>query len=254
MMAKRMKLVPEEKYLKMIERSNASTDGVSKLETKGETASQLINDVNIPDDIKLAMYMSIVKDFSAKIDELRNRPIPVTVMSDLPSSSESNETPTTSKTLLKPVFEDEKIIKLIPENFRARASIVLEHFRDQSDLITWNKKGEVTFFKTEFVEGSSIIDLMNFLLRTLKWKVPPLGTNRFLLVCKKCNVPASVVRKDLRDEFTSPLESLTAVKSPSDSFENFDAYKSHAYNWTTLEDLDDDDDLFEDSQSFAIKE
>lgn len=250
-MAKRMKLISEETYnLLMSQRSEPFPE--KTFVNKDDLAKKLLQSEDIPDDIKLAMYMSIIRDFTNKVEELAHKPESGQSLSDADKARKPfHENLSEVDEPAEESDRDLKLVSIFPEKIRSSVEVILERIKNNRDLIFWNNKGEVTFFLNEFVEGSSIIDLINYILRDLKWKVAPKGANRFILVCRKLNVPASIVRKSLRESFSSSIPTINAVKSASESFHDFSGYQAALIGWTNLD--DEDEDTFLDTQTSPKK-
>ncbi len=235
-MAKRMRLIPEHKYRKLMEtihyNDNKSVTNILSKEEKAET----ILEADIPDDVKIRLYMNLVSEFNSKIDELKSKPSLSVKESDAIITDASNSTHTNpSKKSYELAEKDQNLIQFIPEKFRESAESIFKLLSEHQDLITWDKQGVVTFFKNETEKDTSILDLINFLLRDLKWKSVPKGINRFLIICKKLNIPASLVRSSLREALTSPIDNLSPVKTSSDSGSSFSFYLNTVKNWSNLE-------------------
>ncbi|CAL8130461.1 unnamed protein product [Orchesella dallaii] len=233
-------------YLKLLraEKENLTNQ---KSEIQEDDGRKILFDLEIPDDSKLAMYMKLVNEFNQKISEITNKPVPVNVTGviykptvEKPQTKEKtfidNESFDTAENLVHLNTQDRTLISMFPPSFQQRAEIVIKFLKERPDLICWDKQGVVTFFGDELCESSSLFDLLNFLIRELKWKVAPNGINRFLLICKKLHVPASVLRKKLREQYLRAFDHFGVVKSASDSVKMFNDNKHRLLHWSSLED------------------
>jgi len=98
--------------------------------------------------------------------------------------------------------------------------------------------------------GTNIVDLVNFLIRASKENNHPKGIHRFIEICKKLNIPSTLVRKSLRKELTdthheSPLAQKLDIdlKSPTN-------LKEKLSKWVSKEQQSDDDDLEGETEEF----
>lgn len=198
-----------------------------------ESPGQAILNSNVPDDIKLAMYMQILKDFNTNVSKVLTSKISqvnveqpnLTIITDLNIVNDQTEE----------YLTDTIVNEFFPERYQNNARFIIKILKTRLDLISWNKKLEVTFLSDDFCAGSSILDLISYIIRDLKWSIAPKGSNRFLLICKLLNVPTALVRKALRTKMSSDIEDMSSVKSASDSTTDFPELKDKFQNWTSLE-------------------
>lgn len=242
-----MRLVTEEEYHKLYNRTfpapiNKSSDDILKQ--------------NIPDDIKHALYMQISNEVNTKIAEALSKPLKIkieksstengeqekkfspAISSDVVQKNESifeNSDDDNSNDLEDHEIYDREIINCLPEKHREKAKIVLEKLRIHPELIYWDDPGKITFFGTDTISGS-MVDFLSYLLRDMRWSTAPIGSNRFLLICKRVDIPTSIVRKGLRNKFNVPYSEMTNVRSNSDSVSDFTKIKQTLSNWTSLSD------------------
>ncbi|CAL8136730.1 unnamed protein product [Orchesella dallaii] len=249
-MVNRMKLIHEQKYLKLL-RNQAENSVKQAAESKGDDASKILFDRKIPDDIKLAMYMKLVNEFKLKISEILNTSVPVHLTGEtqpLTPEVQAKEKTffdadsfDTAESEVYLSIQDKAIISMFPPTFQQRAEIVLKILKERPDLISWDKNGVITFFGDDLCRESSLYDLLNYLIRDLKWKVAPNGANRFLLICKKLGVPASILRNKLREQYVKALDNFSEIKSASDSGYMSKDNKHRLLHWSSLEDSSSED-------------
>lgn len=238
-----MKLISEAEYESLLSRSLPPEKNEPLSEE--EIASKILND-NISDDIKLALFMQLSHDISEKILATKNKVSPPSVLSQSAKVStnvltqvDANTENDDDKDSSESMEDYTNLIQRFPPKFQANAQIVVDLLAGRSDLIEWDASGKVTFFGTE-KSNTNIFDLIGYLIRDLTWNTPPVGANRFLLICKKINVPVSVVRKALRSKFIPTLNDLGNVKSASDSVNLFQNLKSKLLNWSTVPDEEEE--------------
>lgn len=237
-MSKKMKLISDKEYEALISHSKYSSPENSDLQQKEESGS-LVLQQNLPDDIKLALYMQISKTFADKFNEIINKPIRVEVVNK-PSNPESKSftIPAAEETLEADNTDDDDLLIKMPLKMRDSAKIVLDTLRHHPNLVVWNRNGTIVDFLGTEEPGANMVDLLSYLLRDQKWTTAPIGTNRFLLICKQAKIPASLVRTGLRANFQGTLSEFKTAKSTSDSVLEVDDIKKrldNLRNWSTLD-------------------
>lgn len=246
-----MKLISEAEYKSLLSKN------IDKLDPKvaSENATENILKGDMPDDIKLALFMQLSHELSQKVLNMHkqtNIPKPNLVepvktahvslqVSDISSDGERS----VSEDSHISEFDSESMIQRFPSLIQTNVRIVLQHLANREDLIKWDSAGLVTFFETENT-NSNLYDMIGFLVRNQHWTRPPVGANRFLLVCKKLGVPISVVCKRLRSKYSSTLETLNKLKSQSESFNVFNEIKSKLINWSAISNESDEGEESED--------
>lgn len=131
---------------------------------------------------------------------------------------------------------DNLLLAKLPEKCRRKAGDIMLTLKENSELIRWNKNGEVAFFNQDYEVGSSIVDLLSFVVHDLKWSIAPKASNRFLLCLKRLNVPLSLMRAEVRKMLSKDLEHITDVRSASNSPSYFVQMKSKLKNWVSIKD------------------
>lgn len=233
-MAKKMRLVSDNEYQALLKSSHLETD--DNPATREQQRNHILKG-DLPDDVKLALFMQISKEVNHRFNEFLNKPVKVEVVDvdDLPKEEEKQ---------IDVSIDDTFILNNVAEKFRDKARAILDILREHPEQIEWDSYGGVTFFGEELL-GSNMSDLLNYVLRDAgKWPTPPLGINRFILVCKRFNVPATFIKKDLREQFLGTLSDFNEVKSNSESVLNIPRIKNNLIqNWTSV---------FEDSGDILI--
>ena len=84
-----------------------------------------------------------------------------------PSGPSLVATPKTfSKSMHDPTMRDELFSKEFPNKIKySKAIPLLEQLKKRPDLITWDSEGRVTYFGSEPVEDSNIVDLISYATR-----------------------------------------------------------------------------------------
>jgi hypothetical protein len=249
-MSKKMKLIPLEKYLQLSKSKDIPT-GVEKgtLISKNSDATDILNNQSIPDDIKLDIYSVVMNTVREKLNEVLTKPVnvqfkvPVNISHSNTdkshglvdrsyfngiSSSNQNESPVVLNK------NDNIVISSIPPKFRQPASIILSVLKQNRNVVSWDKEGRVTFFKSEHVAGSNITDLLNYAIRELTWADPPSGTNRFLAACKILNVPTHLLSKEVRKDWYSTVDHIQPRNTTKQSAMNMNRFYSNFKNWEPI--------------------
>jgi len=248
MMAKKMKLISEDEYKTLVSHSLPKDVLENSFTTKEHQKGILLNTNSIPDDIKLAMYMNIVRECQSQIEHIQKKPIAVSV-SVSKKETDGEQMPKVEikdKTQGSEVESPLNFLETIPEKYRESASFILSMCRDKSDLISWDNFGIVSFNGIK-EPGTNIVDLVSFLVRGIKWTNQPKGINRFMEICKKIHIPATLVRKAIRKEFTETDHKSPNHQSSSQTLEEYDV-KQKLHNWITKEEQSDDE--VEDNEEF----
>jgi len=201
--------------------------------TNNEAAS-ILDAKNIPDDIKLQLYGSVMTAVKNQLNEILNRPLNLNL-----SVSKSGETPSLGSlslsssplgtafqtpsaspekfnspfkgTITNPVeltVNDSRLLNSVPDNFKAKTLELLRILKQFNEFISWDVTGRVTFFGNEFVENSNLVDLLTFSLRDVKFDQPPPGVNRFIRILKLINVPQNILSREAKKGFIGDLHQI----------------------------------------------
>ncbi len=262
-MAKRMKLVADDEYERYIKKSSPIKDAKEHFFRDVHTNSEnVLSNDSIPDDIKIQLYSSVMRHVKEKLHQALSEPINVKISgfpekSVVDTSVDKNMTFSTGTATSSPigsfssaklndsyteppftptsVSRDHVLLQNIPIKIRFDKIIpLMELLKARPDLIQWDKNGRVTFFGTEAVSGSNIVDMLNYATRELKWTKNPNGINRFLQVIKMVNVPTILLSKDVKHDVLGDLEDVRPRPNASNSASrlgNFD-------NWQPIRSAD----------------
>lgn len=168
MMAKKMVLVPHDFVTKMShQRQEPSGDLDSEMK-------RLMDSSQLDDRNKWAQYQQVLQRYLRLKDQERQ-----------PFKIELEE----SRAEAHPSLTDE-IIESVPKNIKRKAKLLLQRLED-SDDITWDRRGEVTI-KGQTITGSNITDLVGDVVRARK-TTNPLGWQTFTSLLKAMNVPREFI-------------------------------------------------------------
>lgn len=245
-----MRIVSEEEY-NQLEKQRKPIDFAQNhfLDDKGNQVSDLLQS-DIPEDIKLQMYSSLMKGFSSKLKDMIEKPISVKLSVDkkqktiedsnkleesesaIPSSINSTPVSSPEKTTLGK--KDITFIKDMPLTLNTKAYNIMGFLKCHPELIKWGKDGRVTFWGNEFEPNSNIGDLMSYSLRDLKWTKNPPGINRFIRVLKMLNLPATNFSTKVRSDLLGSLDTISLRDNVTKSGEKMSSFK----NWTPMSNKD----------------
>jgi hypothetical protein len=225
-MSKRMRVVSEEEFGRLNKlRKPVEHANTHFLTDKADEVSEVLHS-NIPEDIKLQLYSSLMKHVTHKLREIIDKPINVNMSINhkanpkdktkpvlrRDSSSESIKT-----TESEAQVNDAQFLIGLPRTKRRMGEQLLKLLRRRRDLIKWDNEGRVTFFKDEFEPLSNIKDLMFFAIRNLKHETKPSGINRFLSICDMANVSSDFYRTNLRKDVAGGLGNIPLFNNPTNS-------------------------------------
>lgn len=265
-MAQRMRLVEDEEYKRLLKRHTPLSQVKEHFfrDASGR-ADQVLDNSEIPDDIKIQLYGSIMKSVKQQLNQILADPIKVKLSLDKPdaainadssadfssldhfssaisspnstlnqsfASSKGSATAWDPDTLNEvpqssPLnLDDIILLRNEPANVKATKLIpLMTMLKSRPDLIKWDTNGRVTFFGTEFAPETNIIDLVNYVTRELKWSHNPAGINRMLTVCKMVNVPTTMLSKDVKQDLMGPLEGIRIRSNQTDSASRMGGFK-----------------------------
>lgn len=236
-MAKRLKLVPfsDQSYKSFKDLPLPIEQGY--VVSKSKTANEVLNDTDIPDDIKVQLYSQMTNSINKKINQMFSPISKKEKVTDKEKETVRKEPSSTSSSPIKsyPSQADRNLLEKLPIKFRPHALTIMNTLKPYPSLIKWNKKGTVTFFGSELVEGSNIIDLLSYVLRNLKWSKDPPGINRFLATCKLLNVPTSLLSAAIRKDWFGSLHHIRSRDSNTESAAQLPKFRQRILNWETID-------------------
>jgi len=238
-----MRLISESEFQAMNGMHNRMK--TSEVDSKADEASEVLFNEKIPEDIKLRFYSGAYHKLTRALDKLVNHPTLVKLVeNDITETEKKNANLDTEKKD-KPIVHDVvkkqnldendfRLLSLVPESHREKCELLMRFLKHFNELIHWDSKGEVTFTEIDKARGSNIVDLCQYVLRTVKWPNIPVGANRFMNVLCLTNAPVTLFNLKIRQELTTGLskphgkrESISKrqirnweAQSPMDQVEN----------------------------------
>lgn len=180
--------------------------------------SELLERNNLPDDVKVKLLNILLSRYQRLIHKPKE-PIKVSIAKD-----ETKEIPPPSPP--PPPSSDNSIINqikiTIPQSYQKFISPLVSLLK-QSEY-NWNNKGELVV-NNQVIEGSNIVDLISYLMRSRKSVLSPVGFNIFWEGIRKLNIPREWIGNksiqatlDIKD---SSQYRPRIVESPEEIFSTF---------------------------------
>lgn len=260
-MARRMKLVTEAEYERLLtlraKPVPRERDEVSFVEKELE-ATNLLQLTTLPDDMKLALYSSALKNINNKLTELQGKPTRVVLAPDeiKGSSSESQrvetsvvardspqrvETSAVAKDSTEKLFglsrDDEFLVDALPEAVQPSARKIIQYLKSAPGLISWKSTGLCTIHG-EVVDGSNLVDLLSYVLRPNLKIGNPIGAKRFLYVLRALDVPISILGHKRRANLKETLETLKRRQTERQNSDTSTSWQSFGDSPNTTTELD----------------
>jgi len=144
-MAKPMKLISQAEYDKLIEQSSKKVPLVGKDASyflQNQKAKKILDSKNLPDDIKLQLFSTAMKDATDNLLKLLSKPVRVdSIATKRPSNKiakihKINDEAETSPVLNLPEEIDEIIVSKLAKSIQGRGKVILHHLRTTNDIIS----------------------------------------------------------------------------------------------------------------------
>jgi len=242
-MAKRMKLISENEFLRLTQkvRDIPLIGNEAEIIQQKNLSEEVLNDQLIPEDLKIELYSQIRSAIEKNLNQLITKPIPV----ETSSSKDVPKTPVSTNFELSE--NDTFLLSSIPSSVRETPSQMMKMLKNYRNIIFWDDKGVVSFFG-KLEPTSNIVDLLNYYTRNLKNHFPPPGMNRFLAVCQKINIPIACASTSVRKCLKNPV---STHETATGSALRVDQFRQGLCNWDALskDDLIEDDSVIEDLSS-----
>lgn len=199
-MPKRLRLIPQHEWELFMK---------CKSELNSDTQSdnlKLLNDPNLPPDIKLSLYN---QDTKRKFQAVK----PVTGSKEISTSpepankiprhhiiaSETKQNQFDASTSVHDQVTEEEIEKFITSSniqVNSRTYHHALHFltilKNSPKLVAWNSKGQISFSQGELIPGTSIKDVVIRLFRNIHYP-EPVAFQRILHVMKFLKIPPNLI-------------------------------------------------------------
>jgi len=215
--SRKMYLIPEE-VMSLIQRNQIQTSPyVRPLTQLNQQMNDTLSNKETPDEIKANLYDQTLQQF-LNIQEQREKHVPVVKIQG------TNTLPITSTQLTSQLtpsvpqpqqnIPDAEILGTVPKKFKQQAQGLLNWVKKSPDVISWDEKGAVSV-DGKPLEGSSISDLVNDLLRKRKG-FQPQGRDQFAESLAKLNTPEDFIRNEDRRRLMALYKS--GVETPTTQY------------------------------------
>jgi len=197
---------------------------------QNQKAKKILDSKNLPDDIKLQLFSTAMKDATDNLLKLLSKPVRVdSFATKRPSNKiakihKINDEAETLPVLNLPEEIDEIIVSKLLKSIQDRGKVILHHLRTANDIVSWDQDGCIYFGNVK-EPGSNIVNVIDYMTRTLKDLRPPIGINRVLSIARYTNLPASVLAPHLRKNFIGTFDAMPVKPSITDSAKNIDKFR-----------------------------
>lgn len=119
-----------------------------------------------------------------------------------------NSAEETSNKVVEPISNTwlTQAIEKLPKTFKSRASQLYNFLLGHGHNINWNGSGEIKTATSDHIEGSNILDLINFVTNPRFRKGPiPTGLDAFLKALNVINVPRTLISDPSILAYTKPV-------------------------------------------------
>ena len=207
-MSKKMKLIPYAEYEKLVNREQSTdffhkTPVLESFRRKEANSADIMKLTELSDDIKLAMFNSVVKGLKEKFETLTSMPVRVEITNSPAPKDKAFEIDNEKSD------RNQQLIEVLPATFRGVAKTIMTAL-EKTDEVNWDKTGQVWLNGIKR-EEAKIVDFLSYIVRpNLKYAKPPVGANTFLYVMKKLAIPTSIMGVKIRNKL--PSMSLAQMK------------------------------------------
>lgn len=183
-----MRYITEQEYQRLLELTN----GREKHST--EIREDILNDQKIADDVKVEIYGKSMQTLIRKLinEEIKSvvNHIPVHVTdssTQVPPPVRKNKS--TQMNVISDIStNDLAFIQEFADGGRASAKLVMQVFKNNRNLMSWNKEGHCSFFNGPLDKDVDITSLLTFSFRYVNM-APPKGYQDFFKVCAYMRIP-----------------------------------------------------------------
>ena len=173
----------------------------SKLRSLEGDMKDILARTDLPDDTKLSLYQQVLQQYLQYDHARKTEPMSVTMSTPTQGSgttASGDKAPADGAVDDTPPKEDDlspQILETVPKTLKRKAKLLIDQLK-QSDVMTWNKNGELVY-EGNTVKDSNIIDLVNDALKSKKGFVP-YGFQYFMHGLAKSNAPESIIGNEAR--------------------------------------------------------
>lgn len=199
--SRKMVLVPEEVLNLIQQKTDLQTSPLVKsMSALNQQMSHTLADPNIPDDIKLKNHEQQFQRF-LNLQEQRESYVPTVKIQSAALTQEAQPPPQEPQEAQAQSVSDSEILKTVPKRFKSQAEGLLQWMKRSPNTVQWDDRGVVSL-KGKPIQGSSITDLMNDVLRARKG-FSPTGRDDFTKMLATLNTPEDFIRNEDRRKLLS---------------------------------------------------
>jgi len=125
--------------------------------------------------------------------------------SDSESDSDDNVKPNITD------IEIRNVVALLPKKYREKSEQILHTFKNNSDIVDWNKRSEIMYLH-KTVQGSNIVDLLHIAMVQSK-NINVIGMDEFINAFRQINAPVTLLaNRKLKEILRNPVLTLDKSK------------------------------------------
>jgi len=177
---------------------------VTKLCDLDSQMQTILQTPNIPSSEKVLLYKDTLQKYLSYADKYVGHPKYST-----PPTTNQQPAPPTVNTTPELSAMDQQVIDSVPPTFTRKARLLLNHFKKIPEL-SWNDKGEL-IYQQQRIANSSMIDIVNDLMRSRKQRPAPIGWDIIKKLLKESNAPRELISHDAR---WRSMQSQIPVRTP----------------------------------------
>ena len=202
-MAKKMILVDPLQWEAKHRVSHPIPDGLStSLTNLDQDMNAILHDDNKDVYTKAKIYQQTLNRYLTLADKYRDKPIgKIEMMKQKETDPLIKDTVDTERDLKS------KILDSIPTKLQPKASLLIEHLKENPE-IKWDQKLQLVV-GDKTITGSNAVDLINDLVRNRKKTPSPHGWEHLAAALKKTNTPKEFIGNPLRLQWLERGRSVT---------------------------------------------
>ena len=216
---RRMVLVPENTLERMQQRKQILTPPMTQaLKTLDSEMNDMLSSKQLYDEEKAKLYNQVLQRYLTYYDQRKGQPLhvklatPKSLETPKPEESKESSKESTEEETTIPTAVEEEVMKSVPKIYKSGARQLLDKIKENSDVLHWNKKGEL-MYENKPISGSHVVDLVNDILRQRKG-FEPVGWSVFARGLARMNIPENIVRNPQRQSTIREFKARVREQTP----------------------------------------
>ena len=216
---RRTVLVSENSLERMQQRQQILTPPMTQaLKNLDSEMNDILSSKQLNDEEKAKLYKQVLQRYLTYYDQRKGQPLHVKLATPKflktpkpEESTESSKESTEEETTISTAVEEE-VMKSVPKLYKSGARQLLDKIKENSDVLHWNKKGEL-MYENKPIPGSHVVDLVNDILRQGKG-FEPVGCSVFARGLARMNTPENIVRNPQRQSAIREFKARVREQTP----------------------------------------